>query len=183
MSSPKKDDAVCEPTSSEQPNEELVPAEVPAGLLEQMLDMGFPRNRAIRAIHFSEAETIEPALNWIVDNEDAEDLDEPLFVKPKKLLTPEEMKEQMEELRKKAKEKREKEEKEAEHVRERERIRMGKEIQSALQKEKEQEVQRLIELRKREKEEDRIAKFGFWIPQFLTFDLQRADSDEVGGGP
>ena len=148
-----------EPTGSEQT--ELVPAEVPAGLLEQMLEMGFPRNRAIRAIYFSEGETVEQVLNWFAENEDAEDIDEPLLVKPKKELTPEEKKHQMEELRKKAKDKREREEKESERIRERERIRMGKELQAAEQKQKEQELQKRVEQRKREKEEDRLAKSPF----------------------
>jgi len=153
----QEDAPVCASSSSE-PAEGLVPAEVPAGILEQMMEMGFSKNRAVRAIYFSEAELVEQAISWIADNEDAEDLDEPLFVKPKKQLTEEEKREQIEELRKKAKERREKEEKEAERVQEKERIRMGKEMQATLEKEKEQEMQRLIELRKREKEEDKLAK-------------------------
>lgn len=139
-------------------SEPLVPAKVPEGLLEQMLEMGFPRNRAIRAIHFSNAEICDEALNWLVENDDAEDLDEPLFVKPKANLTPEEKKLQIENLRKVAKEKRDIAEKEAEIIRERERIRMGKELQEALRKEREQERQRVIEQRKREKEADRVAR-------------------------
>eukprot|EP00210_Caulerpa_lentillifera_P000688 g665.t1 len=123
-----------------------------------MLEMGFEKNRSVRALHFSEAETVEQAINWIVENEDAEDLDEPLFVKPKKPMTQEEKLERVEQLRRDAKERREKEEKQSEIVRERERIRMGKEMQAALQKEKEQERQRMIEQRKREQEQDKVAK-------------------------
>ena len=156
--SEKRDDLVNE-ENSPGPSE-LVPAEVPEGLLEQLLEMGFSRNRAIRAIHFSEADVAEQAITWLADNEDAEDLDLPLYVKPKKALTPEEMREQVEQLRKTARERREKEEKEAERLREKERIRMGKEMQAALEKEKEQEMQRTIELRKRQKEEDKIARHG-----------------------
>lgn len=139
-------------------DDELVPCEVPEGLLSQMLEMGFEKNRSIRSLHFSEADTVEQAITWLAENEDAEDLDEPLFVKPKKELTTEEKLERIEQLRHEAKERREKEEKESEIVRERERIRMGKEMQAALQKEKEQELQRNIDSRQREKEQDKIAK-------------------------
>jgi len=143
---------------SEPITEGLAEPDVPIPLLKSMVEMGFPRNRAIRALHFSGAEDIETAIAWLADNEDAEDIDEPLLVPPKPKLTAEEQKMQIEEIRRKAKERREKEEKEAERVRERERIRTGKELLAALEKEKEQEKQRNIELRKREKEQDKIAK-------------------------
>ena len=164
MSTSEKHDDLVNEANSPGPSE-LVPAEVPAGLLEQLLEMGFSRNRAIRAIHFSEADVVEQAITWLADNEDAEDLDLPLYVKPKKALTPEEMRQQVEQLRKTAKGRREKEEKEAERLREKERIRMGKEMQAALEKEKEQEMQRNVEMRKRQKEEDRIARHdALWSP-------------------
>ena len=58
-----------------------VAAEVDPKLLAEMEEMGFPRNRAVRAIWHSKATTtIEAAVNWCVEHEADMDIDEPLMV-------------------------------------------------------------------------------------------------------
>lgn len=154
------DDDEAKPSGDADEPEELVPVEVPQQMLQPLLDMGFPENRAKRAIHFSGASTEEGAINWLVEHEEDEDIDEPLMVpkakaednKPK--LSPEEARLKAEELVRKAKERREREERETERLRELERIRMGKELQAAKRKEEETALQRNAEARRREKEED-----------------------------
>ena len=104
---------------------ELVPAEVDESLLQQMMDMGFERNRAVRAIYNSGGEAVDAAIAWLADHEDDMDLDEPLMVPKatsKKKLSPEEAREQAKELIRKVKEKREAEERETERLREQERV-------------------------------------------------------------
>jgi transcription initiation factor TFIIIB Brf1 subunit/transcription initiation factor TFIIB len=106
---------------------ELVAAEVNESLLQQMLDMGFANNRALRAIYSSGGESIDAAIAWVADHENDVDIDEPLMVPKataKKKLSPEEAKSQALELIRKAKEKREAEERETERLREVERVRV-----------------------------------------------------------
>lgn len=138
--------------------QEMVPVEVDAEMLSGLQDMGFPENRSKRAIHFSGASTVEGAINWLVEHEGDEDIDDPLFVPKAKQagpkLTPEEARQKAEELVRKARERREKEERETERLRELERIRMGKEIQAAKRAEEEGQLRRNAEARRREKEED-----------------------------
>ena len=105
---------------------ELVAAEVNEAVLQQMLDMGFGNNRAIRAIYNSGGESVDAAIAWVADHENDLDIDEPLMVPKataKKILSPEEAKAQALELIRKAKEKREAEERETERLREVERVR------------------------------------------------------------
>lgn len=145
---------------------EMVAAEVDPKLLAEMEEMGFPRNRAVRAIWHSKATTsIEAAVNWVVEHEADMDIDEPLMVSKadaeeaaKEPLDPVEARRKAEELMRKAKEKREKEEREMERLRELERIRAGKEMQKAKEKEEEVALKRVIEQRKREKEQDARAR-------------------------
>jgi UBX domain-containing protein 1/4 len=104
---------------------ELVAAEVNEDLLQQMVDMGFHRNRAIRAIYSSGGESVDAAIAWVADHENDVDIDEPLLVPKataKKILSPEEAKAQALELIRKSKEKREAEERETERLRELERV-------------------------------------------------------------
>jgi len=106
---------------------ELVAAEVNEALLQQMLDMGFGNNRAIRAIYSSGGESVDAAIAWVADHENDTGLDEPLMVPKataKTKLSPEEAKLQASELIRKAKEKREAEERETERLRELERVRV-----------------------------------------------------------
>lgn len=145
-------------------DEDMVPVEVDQDLLKQLEDMGFPTNRATRAIHMSGCTSVEGAVNWVVEHENDADLDDPVFVAKSKLVTPkiklspEEAKAQAADLVRKAKLKKEKEEREMEKLREQERIRSGKELLIAKRKEEECERKRLLEFRKKEKENDAKAK-------------------------
>ncbi|GLC66404.1 hypothetical protein PLESTF_000423800 [Pleodorina starrii] len=151
---------------------ELVPAEVPEALLKEMEEMGFARNRAIRAIWFSKAvSSVEAAVNWLLEHDTDPDIDQPLLVKKADLessaggeggsaepVDPVEARRKAEELIRKAREKREKEERELERHRELERIRAGKEMQKLKEKEEELALKRIAEQRKREKEADARAR-------------------------
>ncbi|KAG2448997.1 hypothetical protein HYH02_005751 [Chlamydomonas schloesseri] len=151
---------------------EMVPAEVPETLLQEMEDMGFARNRAIRAIWFSKAvSSVEAAVNWLMDHDNDPGIDEPLMVKKseaegageegggsKEPVDPVEARRKVEEAIRKAREKREKEEKELERQRELERIRAGKEMQKLREKDDELALKRIAEQRKREKEEEARAR-------------------------
>ena len=138
----------------------MVPVEVDGELLEQLVEMGFGRNRASRSLHFGDG-SLDGAIAWLAENEGAEDLDEPLLIARKDMkqkLTPEEAKIRAEELIKKAKQKRETEEKEQERLRELERIRMGKELAAVARAEEEAKLKRQAEERQREKEEAERAR-------------------------
>ncbi|KXZ44062.1 hypothetical protein GPECTOR_74g676 [Gonium pectorale] len=153
---------------------EMVPAEVPEALLKEMEEMGFGRNRSIRAIWFSKAVTsVEAAVNWLLENDSDPSLDEPLLVSKsqnesaaegadaagsREPVDPVEARRKAEELVRKAREKREKEERELEKQRELERIRAGKEMQKLREKEEEMALKRVAEQRKREKEEEARAR-------------------------
>lgn len=53
--------------------------------LAQLVDMGFGRERAVRALHFSGNSTLEGAINWLEQHAEDADLDEPLLL-PKSLV-------------------------------------------------------------------------------------------------
>lgn len=142
-------------------SEELIPAEVDEALLSQLLDMGFGRNSAIRAIYSSGGESVDAAVAWLTEHEDDVDMDDPLMVpksSAKKKLSPEEAKAQALELMRRAKEKREAEERDRERQRELERIRMGKELAAIARLEEEARLRRIAEERQREKEEEDRAR-------------------------
>lgn len=139
----------------------LVPAEVDDQLLDQLTQMGFERNRAIRAIYSSGGDSVESAIVWIDEHQDDIDIDEPLMVPKstaKEKLTPEEAKFQAQDLIRKAKERREAEEKERERLRELERVRAGKELAAIARKEEEARFRLMAEERQREKEEEARAR-------------------------
>lgn len=142
------------------PVEKGVEPEVDPQHVQQLVDMGFSRNKAVRSLHFSGGGGVESALEWISSHEqDPENSDEPLLVdvsKPK--LTAEEARAKAEELVQKAKAKREAEEREMEKIREAERIRSGKEMAAIARKEEEQRLKRMAEERLREKEEEARAR-------------------------
>jgi polyhydroxyalkanoate synthesis regulator phasin len=125
--------------------------------ISALVAMGFSRNKAARALHFSGDGTVEQAVDWISTHENDKECSDDPFVKPPKL-TPEEAKARAEELIKQAKAKREKEEKEMEKLREAERIRSGKELAAIARKEEEQRLKRMVELREREKREEKEAR-------------------------
>ena len=121
--------------------EEMVEPEVPPVALGSLQDMGFSRNKAVRALHGSGG-GVDQAIAWLEEHEGDADLEEPLRVpkssiKPK--LTPEEAKAAAEEMVRKAKKRREAEEAKLDKKREAQRIEMGKHIQAA-QRLEEQEV-------------------------------------------
>ncbi|XP_051118343.1 eukaryotic translation initiation factor 3 subunit A [Andrographis paniculata] len=151
-------------SSSQQ--EEMVVPEVNQQLLGELEEMGFPKERATRALHFSGNVNLEAAANWIVEHENDPDIDQmplvPVSSKKdetaKKPLTPEEIKQRQQELRERARKKKEEEEKRMEREREKERIRVGRELLEAKRIEEENERKRLLALRKAEKEEEKRAR-------------------------
>lgn len=169
LEAPKpKDDVemeeIGEGSSTQQ--EEMVVPEVNQQLLSELEEMGFPKERATRALHLSGNESLEAAANWIVEHENDPDIDEmplvPVSSKkheaPKKALTPEEIKQKQQELRERARKKKEEEEKLKEREREKERIRIGKELLEAKRMEEDNERKRILALRKAEKEEEKRAR-------------------------
>ncbi|XP_050215845.1 uncharacterized protein LOC126666952 [Mercurialis annua] len=164
---PKAPMEVDEPVnaSSSSQSEEMVVPEVSQSILEELEGMGFPKARAIRALHYSGNAGLETAVNWIVEHENDADIDEmPMvpantkFEAPKPSLTPEEMKRKAQELKERARKKKEEEEKRTEREKEKERIRIGKELLEAKRIEDDNERKRVIALRKAEKEEEKRAR-------------------------
>lgn len=159
----KMKEEVMAPTGEVQ--DDLVEPEVDDQQLQQLVEMGFSRNKAVRALHFSGGGGVESALEWISSHEDdPKNSDDILLVTsqpagaqiPK--LSAEEAKAKAEELVQKAKAKREAEERELEKVREAERIRRGKEMAAIARKEEEQRLKRMAEERLREKQEEARAR-------------------------
>lgn len=151
-------------TSSSEPEEMVVP-EVDKKILEELESMGFPTARATRALHYSGNASLEAAVNWVVEHENDPDIDQLPMVPanskvepPKPSLTPEEVRLKAQELREKARKKKEEEERRMEREREKERIRVGKELLEAKRMEEENERKRLLALRKAEKDEEKRAR-------------------------
>ncbi|XP_047336202.1 chromatin assembly factor 1 subunit A [Impatiens glandulifera] len=151
-------------SASNQP-EEMVVAEVDQNLLEELEEMGFPKAKATRALHFSGNSSLEAAVNWTMEHEDDADIDQmpmvPIGSKneaPKPSLTPEEIKIKQQELRERARKKKEEEERLSEREKEKERIRIGKDLLEAKRAEEDNERKRIIALRKAEKEEEKRAR-------------------------
>ncbi|KAF3783444.1 UBX domain-containing protein 1-A [Nymphaea thermarum] len=155
---------VSDPGNTE--SQEMVVPDVDKKLLEELEFMGFSTARATRALHFSGNGGIEAAINWVVEHENDEDIDQMPLVPvstakaelAKPALTPEEVKAKAKELRERARKKKEEEEKRMEKEREKERIRAGKEILEAKRIEEENERKRMLALRKAEKEEEKRAR-------------------------
>ncbi|KAG6423002.1 hypothetical protein SASPL_113385 [Salvia splendens] len=170
LEAPKpKDDVEMEEAgegSSTQQEGEMVVPEVNPQLLAELEEMGFPKERSTRALHFSGNENLEAAVSWIVEHENDPDIDlmplVPVNSKkpeaPKKALTPEEIKQKQHELRERARKKKEEAEKLSEREREKERIRIGKELLEAKRIEEDNERKRILALRKAEKEEEKRAR-------------------------
>ncbi|KAL6571229.1 hypothetical protein OROHE_002872 [Orobanche hederae] len=147
---PKDDMEIEEAGSGSSQQEEMVVPEVNQQLLAELEDMGFSKERAIRALHFSGNVSLEASANWIVEHENDPDIDQMPLVPvssnqsraPKPSLTPEEIKQKQQELRERALE----------------RVRAGRELLEAKRIEEENERKRLLALRKAEKEEERRAR-------------------------
>ncbi|MEW5312464.1 MAG: hypothetical protein WDW38_004097 [Sanguina aurantia] len=137
----------------------MVLAKVDEALLKELQDMGFGEARSVRAIYHSGATDLTTAANWLVEHEGDADIDEPLLVSKDKergviKLSPEEGRKKAEDLMRKAKERRDKEEKVSDVLREKERIRSGKELQKVKAAEEESSLRRNVEARAREKAAD-----------------------------
>ena len=59
-------------------------------VLQQLMQMGFGRNRAIRALHFG-GPNVSSAVSWVCDHEDDANIDEKLLIPRRKQLTREEV--------------------------------------------------------------------------------------------
>lgn len=155
--------------------------------LESLIEMGFPRGRAEKALALTGNQGIEAAMDWLMEHEDDPDVDEPLETplshilgreptpseqvgpegsgsaagESKPVLTEEERQEQtkrmLELVAQKQREREEREEREA-LEREKQRRRQGQELSAARQKLQEDEMRRAAEERRREKAEELAAR-------------------------
>ncbi|KAG6419997.1 hypothetical protein SASPL_116511 [Salvia splendens] len=163
LEAPKpKDDVEMEEAgggSSTQQEGEMVVPEVNPQLLVELEEMGFPKERSTRALHFSGNENLEAAVSWIVEHENDPDIDQmplvPVSSKkpeaPKKALTPEEIKQKQHEVSVISLHN-------AVEMLMNERIRIGKELLEAKRIEEDNERKRIMALRKAEKEEEKRAR-------------------------
>ncbi|XP_037695012.1 UBX domain-containing protein 1 isoform X2 [Choloepus didactylus] len=142
--------------------------------LESLIEMGFPRGRAEKALALTGNQGIEAAMDWLMEHEDDPDVDEPLETplghilgpgsaagEGKPVLSEEERQEQtkrmLELVAQKQREREEREEREA-LERERQRRRQGQELSAARQRLQEDEMRRAAEERRREKAEELAAR-------------------------
>ncbi|OBS58743.1 hypothetical protein A6R68_10071, partial [Neotoma lepida] len=138
-----------------------VPAEAAAGAmaeltaLESLIEMGFPRGRAEKALALTGNQGIEAAMDWLMEHEDDPDVDEPLETPLGHILGREPT--MLELVAQKQREREEREEREA-LEREKQRRRQGQELSAARQKLQEDEMRRAAEERRREKAEELAAR-------------------------
>eukprot|EP00073_Rattus_norvegicus_P004308 NP_001030001.1 UBX domain-containing protein 1 [Rattus norvegicus] len=155
--------------------------------LESLIEMGFPRGRAEKALALTGNQGIEAAMDWLMEHEDDPDVDEPLETplshilgreptpseqvgpegsgsaagESKPVLTEEERQEQtkrmLELVAQKQREREEREEREA-LEREKQRRRQRQELSAARQRLQEDEIRRAAEERRREKAEELAAR-------------------------
>uniref|UniRef100_A0A8I3RW88 UBX domain-containing protein 1 n=2 Tax=Canis lupus familiaris TaxID=9615 RepID=A0A8I3RW88_CANLF len=155
--------------------------------LESLIEMGFPRGRAEKALALTGNQGIEAAMDWLMEHEDEPDVDEPLPTplgralgreptvseqsgpegtgstggEGKPVLSEEERQEQtkrmLELVAQKQREREEREEREA-LERERQRRKQGQELSAARQRLQEDEMRRAAEERRREKAEELAAR-------------------------
>nr|KAF6279579.1 UBX domain protein 1 [Pipistrellus kuhlii] len=151
--------------------------------LESLIEMGFPRGRAEKALALTGNQGIEAAMDWLMEHEDDPDVDEPLETpvghvlgqeptsseqggpegpgapaeEGRLVLSEEERQEQtkrmLELVAQKQREREEREEREA-LERERQRRKQGQELSAARQRLQEDEMRRAAEERRREKAEE-----------------------------
>ncbi|XVE72739.1 hypothetical protein DITRI_Ditri11bG0062800 [Diplodiscus trichospermus] len=158
-----------------QPQEEIPFMEVKMKLLGELESLGFPRARAVRALHHSGNSTVEAAVNWLIDHENDAEIDQmPLVAIDVDIESPqpsditEAIKIKEQELRNRVRLNKHEEEKKREREREKERIQAGKKLLEARRIAEENERQRVLALRKAEKEEEKRAREK--VLQKLTVD-------------
>ncbi|KAJ9565058.1 hypothetical protein OSB04_001024 [Centaurea solstitialis] len=134
-------------------------------LLGELEEMGFPLARAMRALHYSGNSSLEDAINYIVEHEDEPEIDQmpsvPIIIEiegSKSSSMSEEVKLTAQKLRYKVQKTNKEEDRDFEQRREKERIRVGKELQEAKKIAEENERKRFIALRKAEKEDEKRAR-------------------------
>ncbi|XP_022758701.1 UBX domain-containing protein 1-like isoform X2 [Durio zibethinus] len=59
-----------------QPQQEIPVMVVKMKSLEELEPLGFPRDRAVRALHYSGNTTIKAAVNWLIDHENDAEIDQ-----------------------------------------------------------------------------------------------------------
>ncbi|KAI3806156.1 hypothetical protein L1987_22049 [Smallanthus sonchifolius] len=150
---------------------EMEVEEVNKKLVDELEGMGFPLSRAMRALYYSGNSSLEDAINWIVDHEDDSDIDQmppvPLKIEINDFeasCVSEEVKLTAQKLRAKLQKRNKQDDMKTVSSREKERIRVGKELQEAKKIAEENERKRslarniFIALRKAEKEEENRAR-------------------------
>ena len=127
---------------------------VDQNLVSTLVEMGISKVVSEKALFLTQAKSIEPALDWINEHQDDPDYEEELQIvqgESNSSLTREEANIKARELQEKLKRERIAREKEEEIQREKDRIRVNKELLEAKKKADEQEYKRAIEERMREK--------------------------------
>ncbi|XP_022153372.1 UBX domain-containing protein 1-like isoform X2 [Momordica charantia] len=139
--------------------------EVKQQLLSEIEALGFPRARAVRALHNTGNVSSEVAINWIIDHESDPDIDRMPLVAVNIDIEPsepfhitEDMKRKAKELRNQMRQEKEEEEEKSERQREKDRIHSGKELQEAKRIAEETERKRYIDSRQAEKREEKNAR-------------------------
>jgi len=145
-------------------------------VLATLGDMGFGANRAKRAMKATGYRGVEPAMEWLLSNADNDTLDDPLSEEEEeteqkteggeekltlKPLTEEEKKaklERLEVLRKQKRAEREEKEKKEAIEREKKRITEGKDMTDIKLQLEQQEIRKMAEIKRREKQEEKAAK-------------------------
>lgn len=146
-----------------EPQGEPISAHVNAQFRDQLLQLGFEKDPAEKALFMTQSKSVEGALDWLEQNKNAPDFKEPLFIvrpsnadgtpAPVSNLTPEEAKAAAKELQEKARKIRAEKDKVLEEQREKDRLRIGKDMTEARRKMDEQKLQIRIDTIKRDKEE------------------------------
>eukprot|EP01012_Entosiphon_sulcatum_P027652 TRINITY_DN3333_c0_g1_i1.p1 TRINITY_DN3333_c0_g1~~TRINITY_DN3333_c0_g1_i1.p1 ORF type:complete len:297 (+),score=82.42 TRINITY_DN3333_c0_g1_i1:38-928(+) len=150
--------------------------------LQQLEDMGYPRERSLKALVMCGGTTAEVAVSWLLEHAEDPEIDAPFEVEPeiftKVPLTEEEKKRKLDELQERVRIKREQDkeaERKAEQERERKRVEQGKEMQRIKEERERQDRLSMENAKRRQKEEeakarakvqeqlrkDRIERFGY----------------------
>ena len=165
-SSSKDDDVmIIDDDDDDDDDDEKVEPEVSKEMVEKLKELGFAHNRCVRVLFATQSDSVEQCVQWLAEHQDDQGMDEQLFVSKKKAaaavkkkLSKEEARVAAEKLRLDVAEKKKKEEAELEKVREKERIRSGKELLEAKKKEEALQFKRNAELRRIEKQEEEKAR-------------------------